>query len=174
MEKGYSHFVITYGTVRSAKNDLTGKIRKTLHIGNSIPTSYFVSKQEIHWYSVSSSRLIMNFIFSLWNKFGIRECFISTFKANRPYTVGQSCGQNFRTGEQKKALGQETIIAFLAPQLGIYCYHVTSLACVTDKSKFWLSPSAKQRRNPCSGHPPVYQDLSMRHDCHQVERKGQH
>ena len=42
------------------------------------------------------------------NKFGIRECFISTFKANRPYTVGQSCGQNFRAGEQKKALGQET------------------------------------------------------------------
>ena len=66
MEKGYRHFVITYGMVRSAKNDLTGKIRKTLHIGNSIPTSYFVSKQEIHWYSVSSSRLIMNFIFILW------------------------------------------------------------------------------------------------------------
>ena len=65
MEKGYSHFVITYGMVRSAKNDLTGKIRKTLYIGNSIPTSYFVSKQEIDWYSVSSSRLIMNFIFSL-------------------------------------------------------------------------------------------------------------
>ena len=108
MEKGYSHFVITYGTVRSAKNDLTGKIRKTLHIGNSIPTSYFVSKQEIHWYSVSSSRLIMNFIFSLRNKFGIRECFILTFKANKPYTVGQSCGQNFPAGEQKKVLEQET------------------------------------------------------------------
>ena len=102
------HFVITYGMVRSAKNDLTGKIRKTLYIGNSISTSYFVSKQEIHRYPVSSSRLIMNFIFSLWNKFGIRECFISTFKANRPFTVGQSCGQNFRAGEQKRALGQET------------------------------------------------------------------
>ena len=31
-----------------------------------------------------------------------------TFKANRPCTVGQSCGQNFRAVEQKKALGQET------------------------------------------------------------------
>ena len=29
---------------------------------------------------------------------------------------------------------------------------------------FWLSPSAKQRRNPCSGSPPVYQDLSTRYD----------
>ena len=27
--------------------------------------------------------------------------------------------------------------------------------------KFWLSLSAKQRQNPCSGPPPVYQDLSM-------------
>ena len=29
---------------------------------------------------------------------------------------------------------------------------------------FWLSPSAKQHRNPCSGLPPVHQDLSMWHD----------
>ena len=28
----------------------------------------------------------------------------------------------------------------------------------------WLSPSAKQRRNPCSRSPPVYQDLSTWHD----------
>ena len=27
-----------------------------------------------------------------------------------------------------------------------------------------LSPSEKQRRNPCSGPPPVYQDLCTRHD----------
>ena len=27
-----------------------------------------------------------------------------------------------------------------------------------------LSPSAKQRRNPCSGPPPVYQDLRTRND----------
>ena len=27
----------------------------------------------------------------------------------------------------------------------------TNLACATDETKLWLSPSAKQRRNPCSG-----------------------
>ena len=39
-----------------------------------------------------------------------------------------------------------------------------SLVCATDKTKLWLSPSAKQRCNPCSGPSHVYQDLSMRHD----------
>ena len=29
---------------------------------------------------------------------------------------------------------------------------------------FWLSLSAKKRQNPCSGLPPVYQDLSTCHD----------
>ena len=38
------------------------------------------------------------------------------------------------------------------------------LACATDETKLWLSPSAKQRRNPCSRPPPVYQDLNTRHD----------
>ena len=38
------------------------------------------------------------------------------------------------------------------------------LACATEETKLWLSPSAKQRRNPCSGLPPVYQDLSTRYD----------
>ena len=38
------------------------------------------------------------------------------------------------------------------------------LACTPDETKLWLSPSAKQRRNSCSGPPPVYQDLSTRHD----------
>ena len=42
-----------------------------------------------------------------------------------------------------------------------YSLHV---GCATDETKLWLSPSAKQCRNPCSGSPPVYQDLSMRHD----------
>ena len=28
----------------------------------------------------------------------------------------------------------------------------------------WLSPSTKQRRNPCSRSVPVYHDLSTRHD----------
>ena len=39
-----------------------------------------------------------------------------------------------------------------------------SLACDTDETKLWLSPSAKQRQNPSSGPSPVYQDLSTRHD----------
>ena len=34
----------------------------------------------------------------------------------------------------------------------------------TDETKLSLSPSAKQRRNPCSGLPAVYQDLSTRYD----------
>ena len=33
-----------------------------------------------------------------------------------------------------------------------------------DEIKLWLAPSAKQRRNPCSGLPAVYPDLSTRHD----------
>ena len=33
-----------------------------------------------------------------------------------------------------------------------------------DEIKHWLTPSAKQRRNPCSGLPAVYPDLSTRHD----------
>ena len=40
-----------------------------------------------------------------------------------------------------------------------------SLACAADKTKLCrLSPFAKQHRNPCSGPPAVYQDLSTRHD----------
>ena len=33
-----------------------------------------------------------------------------------------------------------------------------------DEIKLWLTPSAKQRRNPCSGLPAVCPDLSTRHD----------
>ena len=33
-----------------------------------------------------------------------------------------------------------------------------------DEIKLWLTPSAKQLRNPCSGLPAVYPDLSTRHD----------
>ena len=33
-----------------------------------------------------------------------------------------------------------------------------------DEIKLWLTPSAKERRNPCSGLPAVYPDLSTRHD----------
>ena len=38
------------------------------------------------------------------------------------------------------------------------------LACAADVTKLWLSPSVKQRQNPFSGPPPVYQDLSTCHD----------
>ena len=37
-------------------------------------------------------------------------------------------------------------------------------ACVTDTTKLLLSPSVKQHRNPCSGPPAEYQDLSKRYD----------
>ena len=33
-----------------------------------------------------------------------------------------------------------------------------------DKIKLWLTPSAKQRQNPCSGLPAVYPDLSTGYD----------
>ena len=33
-----------------------------------------------------------------------------------------------------------------------------------DEIELWLTLSAKQRRNPCSGLPAVYPDLSTRHD----------
>ena len=39
-----------------------------------------------------------------------------------------------------------------------------TVACATDETKLWLRPSVKHRRNPCSGSPPVYQDLSTCHD----------
>ena len=40
------------------------------------------------------------------------------------------------------------------------CVGALQPACTTDETKPWLGPSAKQRRNPCSGPSPVYQDLS--------------
>ena len=39
-----------------------------------------------------------------------------------------------------------------------------TVACATDETKLWLRPSVKQRRNPCSRSPAVYQDLSTCHD----------
>ena len=38
------------------------------------------------------------------------------------------------------------------------------LSLRVDEIKLWLTLSAKQRRNPCSGLPAVYPDLSTRHD----------
>ena len=40
--------------------------------------------------------------------------------------------------------------------------HASSLRA--DEIKLLLTPSAKQCRNPCSGLPAVYPDLSTRHD----------
>ena len=45
--------------------------------------------------------------------------------------------------------------------------HFSSLCKVSlraDEIKLWLTPSAKQRQNPCSGLPAVYPDLSTCHD----------
>ena len=39
-----------------------------------------------------------------------------------------------------------------------------TVAYATDETKLWLRPSVKQRRNPCSRSPAVYQDLSTCHD----------
>ena len=46
------------------------------------------------------------------------------------------------------------------------CFFLTLLMCSlrAEEIKLWLTPSAKQRRNPCSGLPAVYPDLSTRHD----------
>ena len=41
---------------------------------------------------------------------------------------------------------------------------VGASACVTDITKLLLSPSLKQHRNPCSGPPAEYQDLSKCYD----------
>ena len=37
-------------------------------------------------------------------------------------------------------------------------------ARTADETKLWLSPFAKQLWNPCSRSPPVYLNLSTRHD----------
>ena len=45
-----------------------------------------------------------------------------------------------------------------------FFFQHTSTSLRADEIKLWLTPSAKQRRNPCSGLPAVYPDLSTRHD----------
>ena len=40
-------------------------------------------------------------------------------------------------------------------------FNLLRLACTTDKTQRLFILSAKQCQNPCSGCPPVYQDLSM-------------
>ena len=44
------------------------------------------------------------------------------------------------------------------------CFSLGSSSLRADEIKLWLTPSAKQRRNPCFGLPAVYPDLSTRHD----------
>ena len=52
----------------------------------------------------------------------------------------------------------------------VYYYHaflmlnVDSWPAPQTTVNLWLSPSTKQRRNPCSRSVPVYHDLSTRHD----------
>ena len=41
---------------------------------------------------------------------------------------------------------------------------VCRISLRADEIKLSLTPSAKHRRNPCSGLPAVYPDLSTRHD----------
>ena len=43
-------------------------------------------------------------------------------------------------------------------------YEDDDVVYVTEETKLWLSPSVKERQNPWSGPPPVYKDLSTRHD----------
>ena len=38
------------------------------------------------------------------------------------------------------------------------------LNCAIDETKLWLSKFVNYRINPCSGPPPLYQDLSTPHD----------
>ena len=46
----------------------------------------------------------------------------------------------------------------------IFIYSCIAVACTTEETKLCLSLSAKQHQNPCSGAPPVYQDLITCHD----------
>ena len=54
--------------------------------------------------------------------------------------------------------GSRAFFLFFFPSASI----IASLRA--DEIKLWLTPSAKQCRNPCSGLPAVYPDLSTRHD----------
>ena len=46
----------------------------------------------------------------------------------------------------------------------MHVYSHVSISLRADEIKLWLTPSGKQRQNPCSGLPAVYPDLSMHHD----------
>ena len=44
------------------------------------------------------------------------------------------------------------------------CFSLITPSLRADEIKLWLTPSAKQRQNPCPGLPAVYPDLSTHHD----------
>ena len=64
------------------------------------------------------------------------------------------CGANYPT------------FVFLYNNKVVFFFVVTFSFFEAPQMEFNLSssPSVKQRRNPCSGPSPVYQDLSKRHD----------
>ena len=69
-----------------------------------------------------------------------------------------TCNPGFVKSIDKTGCGKQQIInASVYKQISIG-------ACATHETKLWLSPPAKQPRNPCSGSLPVYQDLSTRYD----------
>ena len=77
-----------------------------------------------------------------------------------PYRRVGTCASVQLIGIVSKSLIQFKRLACLNFWFFKYC--VDSLRA--DEIKLWWTPSAKQRRNPCSGLPAVYPDLSTRHD----------
>ena len=79
----------------------------------------------------------------------------SSFKHLSPEIT---CNPGFVKSIDKTGCGKQQII-------NASVYKPISIgACATHETKLWLSPPAKQPRNPCPGPLPVYQDLSTRYD----------
>ena len=69
-----------------------------------------------------------------------------------------TCNPGFVNSTDKTGCGKQQII-------NASVYKPISIgACATHETNLWLSPPAKQPRNPCSEPLPVYQDLSTRYD----------
>ena len=69
-----------------------------------------------------------------------------------------TCNPGFVKSIDKTGCGKQQII-------NASVYKPISIgACATHETELWLSPPAKQPRNPCPGPLPVYQDLSTRYD----------
>ena len=58
----------------------------------------------------------------------------------------------------------DTIYSAQLPKVGFFERRRQYVSLRADEIKLWLTPSAKQGRNPRSGLPAVYPDLSTRHD----------